>query len=109
MLLGLEAPEDRVRGEVYNLGTEAGNYSKDEIVQIILKRLPETVVRYKDLTFGGDMRDITVSFAKIRRALGFQAQRTVNDGVREVLFALKTGLIREPWHQRYRNARFIVQ
>ncbi len=109
LLLGLKAPEEKIRGEIFNLGTEKGNYTKDEIVSLVIKRLPETVVRYKDLTFGGDMRDITVSFAKIQRVLGFAAQRDVDDGIREVLFALKTGLIKEPWHQRYRNARFIVQ
>ena len=109
IMLGLDAPEAKIRGQIYNLGSEDGNYSKDEIVQLILRRLPETVVRYKDLTFGGDMRDITVSFEKIRRELGFEARRTVEDGVREVLLALKTGLIKEPWHRRYRNAQFIVQ
>jgi hypothetical protein len=29
--------------------------------------------------------------------------------VREVLFALKSGLIRNPTDDRYRNAQFIVQ
>ena len=55
-----------MRGQVFNLGTENGNYTKDQIVGLVLKRMPETVVEYKDLTFGGDMRDITVSFAKIK-------------------------------------------
>ncbi|MEJ5240562.1 MAG: NAD(P)-dependent oxidoreductase [Anaerolineales bacterium] len=109
ILLGLEAEESLIRGEVYNLGTEAGNYTKDEIVQLVLKRLPETVVEYKDLSFGGDMRDITVSFEKIRRRLGFQTTRTVDDGIREVLGALRDGLIRSPLDDRYRNAQFIVQ
>lgn len=109
IFLGLDAPIEKVRGQVYNLGSEQGNYSKDDIVQLVLKRLPETTVRYKDLTFGGDMRDITVSFEKIHRELGFVAQFTVEDGVREILMALKSGLIQEPWHRRYRNAQFIVQ
>ncbi len=109
ILLGLEAPEEKVRGQVYNLGTDEGNYSKDDIVRLILKRLPETRVTYKDMTFGGDMRDITVSFEKIRRELGFQTEYTVDDGVREVLHALKQGIIRDPMDSRYRNARFIVQ
>jgi hypothetical protein len=61
------------------------------------------------LTFGGDMRDITVSFEKIKRVLGFETTLTVDDGVREVLHALKTGLIRNPMDERYRNAQFIVQ
>ena len=61
-----------MRGQVFNLGTPDGNYTKDEIVALVLKRMPETVVEYKDLTFGGDMRDITVSFKKIREVLGLK-------------------------------------
>ena len=109
VVMGLEAERDKVRGQVFNLGTENGNYSKNEIVNFILKRMPETVVEYKNLTFGGDMRDITVSFEKIKRVLGFNTTLTVDDGVREVLFALKSGLIRNPTEDRYRTAQFIVQ
>ncbi|MCX6554769.1 MAG: NAD(P)-dependent oxidoreductase [Candidatus Aminicenantes bacterium] len=109
MVMGMDAPEKKTRGNIYNLGTELGNYTKDEIVGLVVKRLPETVVTYKDLTFGGDMRDITVSFEKIRRELGFQASLTADDGVREVVHTLRTGLIRNPHDERYRNAQFIVQ
>jgi nucleoside-diphosphate-sugar epimerase len=109
IIMGLEAPEEKIRGQVFNLGTPEGNYTKDEIVGLVLKRMPETVVEYKDLTFGGDMRDITVSFEKIRRVLGFDTTLTVDDGVREVLYALKTEIIRNPTNERYRNAQFIVQ
>ncbi len=109
MLVGLAAPEEKVRGQVYNIGTPDGNYTKDEIVGLVLKRLPETMITYKDLTFGGDMRDITVSFEKIQRELGYKTTLTVDDGVREVVNALRTGLIRNPHDERYRNAQFIVQ
>ena len=108
ILLGLEAPEDRTRGQIYNLGTDDGNYTKDEIVALIKKHLPETEVIHKDLTFGGDMRDITVSFEKIRRGLGFSTTLTVEDGIRELLHALRAGIIREPQSEHYRNAQFIV-
>ena len=109
VMLGLEAEREKICGEVFNLGTDNGNYSKDDIVRLVLKRLPETVVEYKDLTFGGDMRDITVSFAKIKSMLGFATTLDVDDGVRELLFALKTGIIRNPTDEKYRNAQFIVQ
>ena len=109
IMLGLDAPLDKVRRQVYNLGTEKGNYTKDQIVEHVLKRIPETVVEYKDLTFGGDMRDIIVSFAKIRRELSYETTLDIDDGVRELLFALKSGLIRNPLDERYRNAQFIVQ
>ena len=109
ILLGLDAPDGKARGQVYNLGAENGNYTKDQIVNLVLKRMPETVVEYKDLTFGGDMRDITVSFAKIKQELGFETTLDVDDGIRDLLFVLKSGLIRNPLDERYRNAQFIVQ
>ena len=109
VIMGLEAERSKVCGEIFNLGTDDGNYSKDDIVRLILKRMPETVVEYKDLTFGGDMRDITVSFAKIKQVLGFETTLDVDDGIRELLFALKTGIIRNPTDEKYRNAQFIVQ
>jgi nucleoside-diphosphate-sugar epimerase len=109
IIMGLEAPEEKIRAQVFNLGTPDGNYTKDEIVGLVLKRMPETVVEYKDLTFGGDMRDITVSFEKIRRELGFKTTLNVDDGVRQVLHVLKSGLIRDPLNEKYRNAQFIVQ
>jgi nucleoside-diphosphate-sugar epimerase len=109
MMLVLNAPLETVKGQIYNLGTEDGNYTKDQIVGLVLKRMPETVVEYKDLTFGGDMRDITVSFAKIRRDLSFKTSLDVDDGIRDLLYALKSGLIRNPLDERYRNAQFIVQ
>ncbi|HZM20192.1 MAG TPA: NAD(P)-dependent oxidoreductase [Anaerolineales bacterium] len=109
VIMGLEAERAKIRGEVFNLGTDIGNYSKDDIVRLVLKRMPETVVEYKDLTFGGDMRDITVSFAKIKTVLGFDTTLDVDDGIRGLLFALKTGIIRNPTDEKYRNAQFIVQ
>ena len=109
VMLGLDAEREKICGEIFNLGTDHGNYSKDDIVGLVLKRMPETVVEYKDLTFGGDMRDITVSFSKIKSVLGFDTTLDVDDGIRELLFALKMGVIRNPNDEKYRNAQFIVQ
>ncbi|MFN8462564.1 MAG: NAD(P)-dependent oxidoreductase [Anaerolineales bacterium] len=109
VIMGLEAEQSKIRGQIFNLGTDNGNYSKDDIVALVRKRMPEVEIEYKDLTFGGDMRDITVSFAKIKSVLGFDTTLDVDDGIRELLFALKTGLIQNPTDTRYRNAQFIVQ
>ncbi len=109
IIMGLGASQDKAHCQIYNLGSENGNYTKDQIVSLVLKRLPETIVSYKDMTFGGDMRDISVSYEKIQRELGFQTRLTPDDGIREVLHAIRTGLISDPSDQRYRNAQFIVQ
>ncbi len=108
IILGLKAPLEKIRGQIYNVGAKDGNLTKSEVVQLILKRLPETIVDNKDITFGGDMRDIAVSFDKIKRELGFTTRITVDNGIREILIALQNGLIRNPADPRYRNARFIV-
>jgi nucleoside-diphosphate-sugar epimerase len=109
IILGLQSPVDIIRGQVYNLGADDGNLTKDQVVELILKRLPETNVEYKDITFGGDMRDITVSFDKATHQLGFITQFTVDDGVREVLQAIQSGVVRNPMDEHFRNVRFIVQ
>lgn len=109
IIIGLEAPEEQIRGNIYNLGDPDGNKSKDEIVKLILKRLPETTVRYKDLTFGGDMRDLTVSFEKFINTFNFEPRKSIDEGIREVLFAVQQGIIKDPSKDLYRNARFVVQ
>jgi nucleoside-diphosphate-sugar epimerase len=109
LILGLQALNEKVRCQIYNLGSDGGNYTKDQIVELVLKRMPETVVNYKDMTFGGDMRDISVSYEKIQRELGFTTRLTPEDGIREVHQALRNGMISNPHDQRYRNAQFIVQ
>jgi nucleoside-diphosphate-sugar epimerase len=109
LIMGLHTSNEKARGHIYNLGSDNGNYTKDQIVELVLKRLPETVVTYKDMTFGGDMRDITVSYEKIQRELGFQTRFTPDDGIHEVLHAIRSGLISDPHDQHYRNAQFIVQ
>jgi len=109
IILGLSAPEEKIRGQVYNLGSDDGNYTKDEIVAVVQKHVDGLRVTHKDLSFGGDMRDITVSFAKIKRELGFEPRISVEEGVIEVRNALVLGLIKDASDSRYRNAQFIVQ
>jgi nucleoside-diphosphate-sugar epimerase len=109
LALALSVPREKIRGQVFNLGSDRGNYTKDEVVALVSKHVEGLKVTHKDLTFGGDMRDITVSFAKIKRELGFEPAIGVEDGVVEVRDALQLGLIKDATDSRYRNAQFIVQ
>jgi nucleoside-diphosphate-sugar epimerase len=107
--LALEAPLERVRGQVFNVGSDALNHTKDEVVEFVRKHVRDVGIEYKDLTFGGDMRDLRVSFAKIRKVLGFEPKIDVESGVCEVRDAIESGLVGQPNDRRYRNAEFIVQ
>jgi nucleoside-diphosphate-sugar epimerase len=107
--LALHVELSRVSRRVFNVGSDEGNYSKDEIVALVQKYVEGTAVEYKDLTFGGDMRDIRVSFARIREVLGYHPTISVEDGVREVRDVLVQGIIKDALDSQYRNAQFIVQ
>jgi len=102
------APED-LRGQTFNLGAEEGNYTKEDIVEFIRRALPDTQIEYQDLAFDGDMRDMRVSYDRIREQLGFQARHTVPEGISQVLALLRSGLITEPDAARYRNAPAILR
>jgi nucleoside-diphosphate-sugar epimerase len=107
--LSLLTGTDKIRGQIFNLGSDRGNYTKDQIVALVKKHVEGLKVTHKDLSFGGDMRDITVSFAKIKRELGFDPTFSVEDGIVEVRDALQLGLIKDSSDPRYRNAQFVVQ
>ena len=109
LLLGLEAAETMVRGQIYDLGDEHGNHSKDEIVSLNLKELPESRVHYRDLEFNGDMHDICVSPEKIRNRLGFEVKWTVEQGIKEIMYLLQKELIKDPYASRFSHANFIVR
>lgn len=106
--LMMNAPSDVVRNQIFNVGTDEGNYSKEQIIELVRKHVSGVSVEHKDISFGEDMRDVRVSFEKIRKTLGFSATRSVEDGIVEVVSALESGLIPDPNASRYRNHQFIV-
>lgn len=107
--LMLEAPLDVVRNQIFNVGSRDGNYTKEEVIELVRKHVSGVSVEYKDLSFGEDMRDVRVSFEKIHRTLPFATTRSVEDGIIEVKMAIESGLIPDPTAPRYRNHQFIVQ
>lgn len=86
--LVIEAPRDRVAFEVFNAGGEVNNSTKQGIVDTILEFVPDAKVRYRE--HGSDPRNYRVDFGKIRKALGFQPDYTVRDGVRELMEAISS-------------------
>jgi nucleoside-diphosphate-sugar epimerase len=87
----LEAPQGRVRGQVFNVGSDENNCTKKMVVDKLLAHLPEGgAVQYKGQ--GSDPRNYRVSFERIRERLLFTASRSVDDGIRELLSALREHL-----------------
>jgi nucleoside-diphosphate-sugar epimerase len=79
----LEAPEDAVRGQIFNVGQNGENYRVREIAAIIAAEFPGCEVTTGPS--GGDNRSYRVNFDKINTKLpGFRCQYTAKDGARQL-------------------------
>lgn len=86
----INAPRQKVSFEVFNAGGSVNNFTKKMIVDKILKHIPKGKVRYG--VQGSDPRNYKVSFEKVKKMLEFEPDFTVEDGVIELVKALKLGL-----------------
>jgi nucleoside-diphosphate-sugar epimerase len=103
IIFSLNAPLELIQGEVFNIGSEKLNTSKEELITLIKAYLPDISISHADASFAEDMRNIHVSFNKIRERLGFEATVTLGQGIEELVSALRSGQISDPFHEKYRN------
>lgn len=79
----LTAPEEAIRGKVFNVGHTRENYRVRELAQIVAEEFPGC-----EVTVGppsGDTRSYRVSFDRIHRELpGFTCRRTAREGARQL-------------------------
>jgi nucleoside-diphosphate-sugar epimerase len=97
----LEAPEDQVAGEVFNVGDTRENYRKLDLVEHIQRQTDRGTVTF--VHRDEDPRDYKVDFSKVHARLGYEVTRTVPEGIAEVLEGLDAGRFPDPFARRYRN------
>lgn len=97
----IEADDDLVAYNVYNVGDTNENYQKQMIVDEIIKQLPDSKIKYvkKD----EDPRDYRVSFEKIKNELGFEITKKVPDGIKQFIQVIQDGFINDPDAKKYKN------
>ena len=100
--LVLESHPDKVASRVFNVGDTNENYQKGQLVALICSQLGGDV-EIEHVVKQEDPRDYRVSFEKIQRELGFRITRTVADGIREIIDAVKQGVIGDYDNPQYRN------
>ena len=72
-----------VKNKVFNAGSDKNNFTKEGIVNLIKKRIPDVNVLFKK--DGVDKRDYRVSFSRVEDELGFNAKYNVDYGIDEIL------------------------
>jgi nucleoside-diphosphate-sugar epimerase len=103
--LALTSETAKVAGEVFNVGSDAGNVQILNLAFRVRDAIPGTEVAHAPTD--PDLRDYNVSFDKIQRVLGFRAEKGLDDGIREVLGALREGVV-DPEERRHYTLRQYV-
>jgi len=89
----LEVPDDKIAGQIFNAGFQ--NMSIMEIAQVVKRVVQEEFPDKGDIaivtTPTDDIRSYHVNSDKIRRVLGYEPKRTVENAVRDLCAAFKAG------------------
>jgi nucleoside-diphosphate-sugar epimerase len=101
VILVLESEKEKVRANVFNVGTTEENYNKGMIIEEVCKVVPGVKVNYVEMN--EDPRDYRVNFDKIRDELGYTITKRVPDGVKEIYTLLSTGIVTDSFAQKFRN------
>ena len=88
-LIACEAPNEKVSGEIFNVGADQNNFTISETAVIVASQIPGVEIEYLDTV--EDLRSYRVSFDKIKHVLGFTPRYRVEDGVLEVKELLENG------------------
>lgn len=96
----LLAPLESVSGEIFNVGDDRLNFTLSQVAEKIKTRHPLTRVEHVE---NSDRRNYRVSFRKIRECVGFQARKSIEDGIKEISRAFEAGLISNYRQSSYNN------
>ncbi len=102
--LAATAPAERVAGQVFNVGSDAMNFTIAEVGQVVADEIRATGANVDAQNVGtiDDARNYRVTFGKIRRALGFEPRYTLQTGIREMIAAVQS----DPALRAYADTRF---
>ena len=85
----------RMKGQVFNIGSERMNYSKQDVCELIKKHV-NCYVHYAEIGEDADKRDYIVSYAKIN-TLGYDTTISLEDGVDELARGMQALSFKSPY------------
>jgi nucleoside-diphosphate-sugar epimerase len=101
-VMALDAPLDKVSGEIFNVGSNEQNHQVGTLGAMVAEVFPDLEVETIPQT--PDLRDYRVNFDKIRRVLGYEVQWEIRAGIAGIRDTLQQGLIADYKDEKYYNA-----
>jgi len=85
----LSQPLDRIRGQIFNIGSDAQNYQIGPLAEMV----SQAMSRHPEIAWYGDpdTRSYRVSFDRARTELGFETRETPAEAAAEIESALAAG------------------
>lgn len=87
---------DKMRGNVYNIGSESMNYTKEEVAKKIKEKI-DFYLHFAEVGKDDDQRNYKVSYGKIN-SLGFGAQISLDEGLDELIKMVKFIELKNPYN-----------
>lgn len=99
----LHAPISKVKGEIFNVGSDKSCCTIAEAGATVARLVPGTTVERKDDI--DDARDYRVSFAKLRNVLGLTLDVSLEQGIIEMRDAFISGTLRDYADPNFSNLK----
>ncbi len=103
--LAVDAPQEVVGNEVFNVGSNDQNYTILEVGQLVHDKVIGTRLVVDES--GSDARNYRVDFSKIQELLGFQPEWSLEKGIEQVLDAIASGKVKDYRDPKYSNYAFL--
>ena len=101
----LQAPVGLVAGEVFNVGSDAQNYTLGEVAEHINRQVPQARI-IADANCA-DQRNYRVCFDKIRTRLGFEPAWTLERGIAQVVSVVRSNRVGHYALPTYSNVLYL--
>lgn len=85
----IKASMEKVSGQIFNVGSNAENFTKKNIVDMISAKLDKVNVKYEQ--GGRDPRNYKVNFDKVTNTLDFKAKKSVDESISELINKIRAG------------------
>ena len=83
----INADNELVKKQIFNVGSNQNNFTKRDIVTKILEYIPDGAVKYKDK--GSDPRNYKVNFKKLEKMLNIKDYISIEEGIKEIMNLIK--------------------
>lgn len=107
VLVTLESPNEQVGGQIFNIGGNSLNFTLQQVGEMINRLVPGS--NLLELGANSDRRNYRVDFLKVEKMLGYSPKWNLEDGIKQVIAAIRDGVVSDYNLPAYSNVKALNQ